>query len=172
MKILALDIATSTGWAAGETSAAPTFGCYRIQTDGRNFGMAMNDFSRWLDSMIDAYMPDQIVYEKPITTIHGKTSLETKCLLIGLCMHAESVAYDHGLPISWVNNATVKKHFTGHGGFGKKTKPYPMIVAAHQRGWMVETHDEADACGVWDYGIHCHDPENAHLHDPIMAGTS
>ncbi len=172
MRLLALDIATVTGWAAGETSAAPSFGHRRIKTDGRNFGLAMCSFSAWLAWIIEWQYPDHIVYEKPIDTIHGKTRLETKCLLIGLCMHAEYVAYDHGLPISWVNNASVKKHFTGRGGFGKKVDPYPMTVAAHQRGWMVETHDEADACGIWDYGAHCHDPQTAHLHDPIMAGTS
>ena len=159
MRILALDLATKVGWAAGPADSGPEYGTHKFPSVGREFGRVMGLYSDWLMFMIDHHQPDQVIYEKPITTIHGNSRLETMCLLIGLGMMTEYICFKSFASVSWVNNSTVKKFFVGKGGFGKKTKPYPMTVAAEKRGWSPETTDEADALGIWTYGIECYAPE-------------
>lgn len=173
MIILALDLATSTGFAVLDTVAGdPLFGTHRMPPCGRDFGGRFAAFDTWLARLIDEHRPDRAVYEKPITTLHGKTSLEAKVGLIGLCAMTEFRCACEKIPVGWINNNECKKHFVGRGNFGKSQKPYPTLVACHDRGWFVETTDEADACALADYAAHVYDPANASRLDPIMRGAA
>lgn len=158
--LLALDIATNTGWAyarvphrlttALEAAQAkppqPQSGTYRVR--GVGIGPALDEYERWLTGLLNELRPAGVIFEAPV--LSGRlTSLATARKLYGLAGLTEMVAHRAG--IEWVREAqpaSVKKHFAGNG----RAKKPDMEAACRQRGWTFADDNEADALAVWDYG--------------------
>lgn len=157
MKILALDLATVTGWAVGVASAAPsptaleaaagtvtpvTSGFISFREHSGEPGYLYRALEDWLHAMIDGHSPDIVVFEAPLAR-----NAHTARLLFGMAAIAEMVAAQRGIECAEVHVSAIKKHATGHGMADKKM----MIAAALQRGWKPREDNEADALWLWDY---------------------
>lgn len=164
--ILALDLATTTGWAyfapgaaapihGSETFEAPNPGCFGIK------------FEKWLDELYQQHRPRWMLFEAPF--IGEKTHQDTARKLQGLAVltevYAEKRRKDgHELDVFEVNNIQVKIHFVGRSyvrGERKTSKQKKELSDAMKRlvieecvsrGWMPDDDNEADALSIVVYG--------------------
>ncbi len=143
MRILALDLATRTGFAVGEASGEPRFGTKVIGRPGESIGKFANLFDEWLSDMITLEAPELIVFEAPI--LPARTTPDTARKLMGLAFLTELICYRRDVRCREANIMTVKKFFTGRGRASKAE----MIEAAASHGWICKDDNEADALGVW-----------------------
>lgn len=134
-RILALDTATTTGWAIG-TDGPEQWGTVCFAKGDR--AERWWGFHAWLCDMVDEHQPDLIAIEKPIFRGSGSVTLA------GFLVQAELVAYARELGVVPVNVSTLKKH----AGVAGALKP---ISTARERGWEVNNSHEADACWLHDY---------------------
>ena len=155
MRVMAFDIATTTGVAFGIVGGTPR--CTTI-----DFGKAQDHNLRFAKAIKTArfliwkYKPDLIAYEAPI----GGSN--TSHVLVGLAACIGGQIQLSGKPAHKVHVASIRKHFLGkhvttaHFPNMKhahaKTEIKKMVVRrCHQIGWKVRCDDEADAAALWDY---------------------
>ena len=135
MKVLALDLATKSGWATnvGRQSGVQTFDVKR----GESPGMRFLRCRAWLQEMLDLLGGiDVIVYEQA----HHRGGAAT-AVCVGLVSTVLTFAAEHGIETMPVHTAELKKFATGRGNAPKAA----MIEAAKARGWSSADDNEADA---------------------------
>jgi hypothetical protein len=149
--VLALDLATTTGWAYGKPGAVPVFGSHRFVKKGEPRAPAYRAFRLWLDLFLSAHKTDLVVFESPALpmVMHGRTNIDTIKLLIGLAEHLEEWCYDR-FELREATVSQVRAHFIGSNMKSKIAKPM-TLDRCHELDWNVETTDEADACALWSY---------------------
>lgn len=143
MRILALDLATSTGWAAWDgrliASGKQSFPLRR----GESPGMRLLRFRTWIRGVIADLQPEVIAWEAPLAKGSGmaRGGLTGEALAALVLVEAEGVRAQ----TTTIYPATLKKHATGKGNAPKAA----MVSAARER-WGVEpeSHDHADALCV------------------------
>jgi len=145
MKILALDMATKTGWATnihGNRSGVIEFQLKR----GESPGMRFLRFRAWLNELhkLLSGETDVIAYEQA----HHRGGAAT-AVCVGLITEVHAFAAEHNIELMAVHTATLKKFATGSGRANKKD----MVKAAQNRGWNPQEHNEADAQILLEYAI-------------------
>lgn len=146
MNILALDMATVTGWA--------TLIDGRIESGVQNFtkrrgesnGMLFLRFNAWINSLgVNGvgerhYKFDLVVYERA----HHRGGAATE-IGVGLMTRAQEYAAHIGAEYMAIHTASLKKYATGSGRASKKD----MIAwATAKMGRLIEDDNEADALGL------------------------
>ena len=159
-KVLALDLATVTGWAYGEPGNAPEFGSLRFAKPGAPHGEVYRGMRAWLNDWItDSSL---IVYESPAaaSVMMGKTNLDTLRLLIGLCEHVEELCYGR-IDLREARVSDVRAHFIGTNKIKRADAKVATIDRCLRLGWKVDNDNEADACALWHFQICCLRPDLA-----------
>lgn len=150
MRLLALDIAGTTGWALfeHEHDVKPKLGTWHLPAAMvGHYGRRGAAFQDWLNDRVCLMQPDAIAFESPIFVKWSSdlaTNEHTIRLLIGLAMIAELVAWRLQKRILEVHSQTAKKRLAGSG----RAKGNDMVVAAVKQGYAVANDHEADACAV------------------------
>jgi len=156
--ILALDLATRTGWAYAPAGTvvfwpvtameARTHKAYTTQVRGGtvafdqpDLGMAYRAFGQWLEAKLTVLKPDLVGFEAPMVQ-HSSQQAARK--LLGLAAVCEYVCVTRDTRIVEVHLGTVKKSFTGHGS----AKKPDMIAEARARGFTPKDDNHADAIAV------------------------
>lgn len=164
--ILALDLARSTGWAAGVPCGPPLYGTVVLDTDSvpARFLQLANAVTR----LIEAHGVTEVVQEAPFV---GRTSNASSLMpLFGYRAAAMMAAHRKGLGVQTFTPATVRKHFIGHGGLGREDAKAAVISKCQWRGWAPANDDEADALALWDY--RCALLDSRHLARGMVRCTS
>lgn len=142
MRILALDLATSTGWATSTPELGVESGTQRFDVKrGESPGMRFLRFRRWLADMLDTVHPEVVVYELP----HHRGGYATQ-VLVGLSTRVEELCAERDIEHESVRTSPLKKHITGAGRASKED-----MMAAAKRLFpkqSVDTDDQADALCV------------------------
>jgi len=143
MNILALDLASRTGWATNsptEMSGVDTFDVRRGESPGTRYLR----FTAWLREKILIINPALIVYEQA----HHRGGAATE-VAAGFATHLQSTCADIGVEFTPVHTATLKKYVTGKGNASKE-----MMIAAYRGRWESEHIDDnhADARWLLEYG--------------------
>jgi len=154
VKILALDLATSTGVAVGDSCGTPASETVSLGNppDDRRFSNAL----RLTNDLIERHNPDLIVVEAPVG------GPKASAYLIGLVACVRGCTYGRGILCKNAHLATVRKHFLGKSlsvkhfphlkpMAAKKAIKQEVITRCRLLGWKPETDDEADACAIWDW---------------------
>lgn len=155
MKILALDIATTTGICVGSSGADPKAWSVDLGK-GRSEDERFSNALRLAHGLIETHHPDLIVVE---AAIGGKNA---SAFLIGLVACVRGCAFNRGVKVISTYPATVRKHFMGK---AKTSRDFPGMthakaklaikeeIAARCRliGWDIEDLDAADAAATWDW---------------------
>lgn len=141
MNILALDLATKTGWALKEDGKLE----YGLQVfdvkRGESPGMRFLRFNRWLREV--AVRVELIIYEQA----HNRGGAATE-IANGFTTRVQEFCAEHGIEHSSVHTATLKKFATGSGRAGKEE----MVQAAQKSlGYQGNDDDEADALWLLEY---------------------
>lgn len=146
--ILALDMATKTGWALRDSEGRVTSGVQDFSLRrGESSGMRLLRFRRWVRELLsvdhEAEAVKLVAYEQPV--IHRKRRQLNASVahnLEGVLLpELESVEADY----TNVTPAELKRHATGKGNCGK-----PAMIDAARARWDREPQDdnEADALCV------------------------
>jgi hypothetical protein len=163
--ILALDIATRTGWAAGRVGETPVSGSIRFGNSSDNedviFGAALDWASTFLQGkcrpdilMIEALLP-------PIAKI-GNTTAAVRDRLAGLHGVVRAVASLRG--ISNIRECTVgdvRAHFIGDRKAKRGIAKAETMRRCARLGWQYRDDNAADALAVWSYACAQIDPATA-----------
>ena len=149
MNILALDIATKTGYACRYDS--PTLANRIISgvqvfdvKRGESPGVRFFRCRAWLNEMNDLVKPDIISYEQA----HHRGGAATACG-VGLVTVVLEFAALHKIEVISVHSATLKKWATGNGRASKDQ----MVEAAIRKGHQPQDDNEADALLLLYYTI-------------------
>lgn len=132
MKILALDIATKTGWCNDTSSGVWDFSVKR----GESIGMRLIRFRAKVQEMINLERPDVIVYELPAGLF--KASIMVASEMIGVL---KTLCEDNNIEYAHESATEIKKFATGKGNAKKEA----MIQAAKDLGIQVIDDNHADA---------------------------
>ena len=169
MRMLSLDLATTLGWAFGDTETGdPVSGTKKLPSTGDELGPYLAAYGQWLMPVLKEREPQVIVFESPIMPGIGTTTISTLLKLYNLIGTTERAAYALGIKCRQVSSAEWKKGFCGSARFGKSAKPYPPIVRCGQLGWTVKDHNEADACGIWVHACRFFSPGAVARFDPLF----
>lgn len=154
MKILALDLATSTGVCAGNSGAAPH--AWTVSLGGLPDDRRFSNVLRLTHAIIEEHTPDLIVVEAPVG------GPKASAYLIGLVACVRGCSFDMGIRCETAHLATVRRHFIGK-NLTVKHFPHLKMAAAkkaikseviHQCrlvGWNPQDDNEADAMAIWDW---------------------
>lgn len=129
--ILALDIATRTGWALSDGQT----GTLDLSDSATDYGRMGAAFCNWLANMIVEFKVADMVVERPFH--RGANTYH----LTGLAFTAQAVAYLHSVRRFECPPSELKKHATGNGNASKDD----MIARANELEWSVNDDHQADA---------------------------
>jgi hypothetical protein len=178
--VLALDLATTTGWAWGEVGGTARFGAIRLGPPGADRGTRGSAMLVWLSDFFKIERPDLVVVEAPLAPAVmrriGATN-DTALMLLGLPMVVETVCHLRGVkPPKLVKVQDVREAFLGKRTFrdehnpltGKRVKSRAIAKSAtmemcRRLGYGVSSDDEADAIALWHYGCSLLNPRQAAL---------
>lgn len=151
MNLLALDLATHTGWASwtGEDPARGRAGILESGVQvcdvkrGESPGMRYLRFRRWLEDLANLISPELVVYEQPFVMRSGAAAE----ISLGFATRVQELCALRAIDHQPINGSQLKKWTTGRGNAKK-----PEMVAAVSRRWKLVTDDnEADAIALLQY---------------------
>ncbi|WP_056033450.1 hypothetical protein [Loktanella sp. 3ANDIMAR09] len=155
-KILALDLATTTGWAICTPGVSMRSGSVRFAGPKEDQAMAFARYSEWLDDIFRENEITAVVYEQPMDPRHMKnpktgratTNFDTIRLLLGLCAVTEARSRICGIPrIFEAPVQSVRKHLLK----GRPPKGEAKIAVARMLsilGYRPTDDNEADAIAI------------------------
>ena len=136
-KILALDIATNTGW---KTSTAS--GVWNLKpTRGETEGMRVVRFKAKVKELIDLEGITLVSYERP-AGMH-KSSIMVASEMVGVL---KELCFEKGVNLSCYSASQIKAFATGKGNANKES----MIRAAVSLGFNPQDDNEADAIHLYN----------------------
>lgn len=140
MVILALDIATKTGWATENNSGVWNFNI----KPGESANLKLFKFSQSLAKLNSEFEFDLIVWERPVGRFKNALIHESK--LIGV---AALYCYQNSIQHAEYSPAAIKKYATGKGNANKKA----MILAAQEKWQNMVIIDDNHADALWLYEL-------------------
>jgi hypothetical protein len=160
-RVLALDLATITGWARHEPGMArPFFGAFRLPGKAGDVGRRADYLERWLITMHERHHFTHIVFEAQ--HVARETDIDTVYMLIALGGIVDKIGFQRGALTYKIMIQEWRKHFLGRGaGFkrdpntkrylhGEDPKELAIQRCAHY-GWFTDLADAAEACGILDF---------------------
>jgi Holliday junction resolvasome RuvABC endonuclease subunit len=134
MKVLALDIASTTGWCLDSN----TYGTWDFKTrKDESMGMKLIRFKAKLREIHEAERLDIIIYERPAGRHANSLIHEAKLIAV-----VEQFCEEHKIDYRSYSAKEIKKHATGNGNASKDM----MIQAAKaNHGYTGSDDNEADA---------------------------
>lgn len=168
MRILALDIATRTGFAIGPAGDKPDVGVIRLRKPGEDLDVSSTNLGHWLEHTFEttALLPDKLVYEAPLepsvkmamgrkpnaraqNNASAKLPYMNEGVLLYLCQK-------YGVEAVSCRRQTVLAWFTGCGNYGggdagRKAAKAAVIRCAQVYGMIPKTcadDDIADAVAI------------------------
>lgn len=164
--VLALDLATTTGWALYTPGLErPFFDAIRLPGGPNDVGKPVEGLRQFLQAKHDLYKFTDIIFEDQFipSTINSSTARR----LMGIAAMVEWFCEVQKPRIRCYSVELQKwrKHFIGRGGGFRRTadkKRYlpgedPKELAirkCEEFGWHTNIADAAEACGVLDYYLH------------------
>lgn len=152
MRVLALDLSTTSGAAFDGPSGRPLFSTLKgSMPDDDDFGPLFAKFRAWLCDLIAVQRPDAIVIEAPWIPLGNTgrpTSVPIVYMLVSLAGIAEECTKTHEIDCFKEAVDTVRKHFLGTArpkGDPKKA----VMTRCRLLGWPIKNDHEADAAALW-----------------------
>jgi hypothetical protein len=164
--VLALDLASVSGWACGEPGQVPEHGSHRFASKGASHEAIFANAMEWMHNKISTYEPRLIVWEAPLPPMfrRGETVINTTAILFGLPAVIGAVAYMRGIyDCRTARTVDVRHHFIGQNPKGEVGKKL-VVRQCRTMGWEVEDN-EADALATWRQ-----EPCNAYVTVPCNGG--
>jgi Holliday junction resolvasome RuvABC endonuclease subunit len=152
--ILALDMATRTGWASGVIGAVPSWGA---QDFGRNRsnGEVLSAFRSWLCGKMDEIQPSICAFESPYmpgpnSPFSAPANASTIRRLFAFAGITEAVCFERRLKCYEARPSEITRAFLGGPAPKRREeKKAATVKMARLLGFDVADDDEADAVALW-----------------------
>lgn len=198
--ILALDLATTTGWCAGDGSELPVLGTLKMPSTKEEVGPFLDVFFRWLHGKIS-----ELQTEAGIETeagVYGPRSVDPKALVVIIeAPFLPKAKFDRATGVLHQAPTTIAttRKLQGLAGIAemvcyqrhvlieeanlasvkkalggsttRKTSEVDMMEAARKCGLAPKVHDEADAFGVWILAVRAYARRYQHIWDQKLYGA-
>jgi hypothetical protein len=152
--ILALDVATNTGFAVGRLGdPAPTFGSARFGNAQTAHADRFAHALVWMVKFLQQFRVDLLVLEAPLHfgLRRGNSAAGNDELAYGLAAVVTAVARQRCVDdIRQARTVDVRRFFLGDNPKRKDAKRQ-TIERCHALGLAVENDNEADACALWHF---------------------
>lgn len=171
--ILALDLATVTGWACGLPGERPLSGSVRFGKSSPTHGEIAANAIAWMLGKLDDLKPTVIVYEQPLPPnfTGGNTTLNTSMVLMGLPFLLSGIAYKLGIfNVASARVSDVRTFFLG-GNLKSAEAAKLTLQRCISLGFDPGDDNEADALALWCYQCALVRPELAHKLTPLFGGA-
>lgn len=170
--VLALDVATTCGWARGQVGpGAPACGSVRFAKPGASQLAICGRALEWAIATIKEPLPDVVAIEDllPPHVTRGKSTTDHDLLahihgiVMGVCF-MRGVYKVHKYPVM-----SVRAHFIDLSACGKGESKMMVQRKCKSLGWLETADDDAaDACALWSYQAALIDPEQAIRISPLF----
>jgi len=175
MKVLALDIATTTGFAIGPHDGEPRAG---LACFGSRNAVSAEVFAKaqaWALEFMGAEKPDVVMLEAllPPTAMLNSTSRATRDRLCGL--NAIMLACAKTCGAGEIASATVgdiRAHFIGDRTLKRRNAKAEVLSKCRELGWPAHCDDVGDALACWSYACALIEPRLALRTSPLFFGTA
>lgn len=158
--IIAIDPGTCTGFAFCEPGQTPVWEHKLLGGKNTSPGQIGASFGIFLQSRIETYKPEWIVYEQPYVP-QGQTQVplnfQTLFVLLGLAFEIDTIAHRYGVECRSITSLTFTNYFTGQAKFPGKNyaerrqnKKAAVMQVCKLHGWDASS-DEADALALLAY---------------------
>jgi len=169
VRIVFFDLATRSGWAAGDDGGVEDFGDFEMPRTGMQVGEYLCVAERHIDQVVCRFRPDMVAFEAPFLNRRTDTILKLR-KLGGLANIAEMIAFRRGREWGHASGLDcreamvddVRRHFLGREY--PRTRQQAKIatkVRCRDLGWDVDNDDEADALAGLSYMHAIMDPARA-----------
>ncbi|EHM01209.1 hypothetical protein HMPREF9946_02213 [Acetobacteraceae bacterium AT-5844] len=147
--VLALDIASRTGWAWGVPGGRLSHGIIDLPPPGIDLGAHGAAFADGLADLLSVHQPARIVVEAPFYASAG--SPITIEALLGLNMMAHTIAWRWDVPIEKIASQTVRASLIGK--IAKGESKAAVMAWARAQGHTPNDHNAADALALLTYAL-------------------
>lgn len=148
--ILALDPATTTGFAYGNPGDEPRWGSRAFE--GKSTGAVVGLFRHWLVERVATMHPTLIVFEAPyIPRPNARAPMNAKTLrrLLGMVAQIEACAWELNIRYYEATIFEISRFFVGTQRLPRGGKKAATIAMCRRYGWAVGNDNEADALALW-----------------------
>lgn len=148
--ILALDPATTVGWAAGEPGSTPQWGSRRF--DGKATGQVVGMFRHWFNQRCYDLHPTLVVFEAPYVPRPGAAVPMNPAVLrrlLGIVATIEACCWELRIRCNEVTTLEASRFFIGTQRLKRDEKKLRTIETCRHYGWNVDNDNEADALAIW-----------------------
>ena len=146
--VLCLDLAGTVGWAYGHlTDHKPSFGVFHLRKDGGE-GARYASFENEMIATLNACEPSWLVLEAPLPPM-AQTAAISAYQAYTLRGMAISEAWRASVPCSSIDAQAARLEVMG---MARPPDVKKAVMAwCQKRGWLVQHHDAADACILWQW---------------------
>lgn len=172
--ILALDVATTTGFAHGRIGDRPLAGAIRFGKTGAIDDEVWAEATKWLIDILKVVTPDIVALEAPIQTArpgNDGSNAKTMMRLLGLQANLRKVVFlKYARPAQIIHVQSARKLFIGHGNLPGAEAKQLVKQRAINLGWLdaADSYDKADALCVWAKAAADVDPGFAATMTPLF----
>jgi hypothetical protein len=170
--VLALDLATVTGYARGVVGGRPIAGSVRFGTREASEGEVFSQAIGWMSKVLEMQpRPDVIVVEAmlPPGAKVGATNSSTRDRLAGLHAIVRGVAHIRGISeIACYSVADIRQHFIGERSLRRAQAKAAIVLRCEMLGWQAVDNNAADALAAWSYACSIIDPTQALKVSPLF----
>ena len=163
--ILALDIATTCGWARGLVGGEPTSGSLRFGNESKSSDVVFAGAMTWIERVLAGRpLPDIAMIEAllPPSVMQGQTNAAVYERLAGLHGIMRAVLRRAGVAeIAQADVGAVRAHFIGDRSLRRATAKRETIMRCRMLGWPAVDDNAADALALWSFGCSLVDPRLA-----------
>jgi hypothetical protein len=157
-QVLALDLATRTGWALGRPrDAVPQSGSVNIAPADATVDRLLSACRAWLnDFLFQNPTIHVIAFEAPLLPMHmqGKTTVQAIRKLVGLASVVRELTYTRGgYEVQEQRVSDIRTHFLGSNSHKRGDAKALTIARCNQLGWLPCDDNAADALALWDYQV-------------------
>jgi|SRR5262245_2536464 len=169
--VLALDIASTCGWARGPIGGEPQCGSVRFAKPGASQLAICGRALEWAIATIKDPLPDVIAIEGllPPAALKMRSNEEHELLghLHGIML---GVAFMRGVyKVHKHHLKAIRGHFLYGIPYGKGEAKQVTVRKCRSLGWLEAADDDAaDACAVWSYQVSLLDPEHVVRISPLF----
>lgn len=171
-EVLALDLATTTGWARGPVGGVPISGSVRF---GKREASANAVFGRAIEWLADLLKlepkPTMIAIEAmlPPNAKTGYTNTETRDRLAGLHGIVRGVAHLRGVyNIEAHPVGAIRQHFIGERSLKRAKAKTAIVTRCRELGWPCDDDNAGDALATWSFACALIDPAQGLRVSPLF----
>ena len=177
MFVIALDVASTTGFACGHVDGAAEYGSIRFASAGASDAAVFSAAKQWSSAFFStAKRPTIIAIERllPPEVVRGQSNTKTIYRLAGLHGVILAEAYEHALySIEMWSTGEIRGHFIGAKNYRRERAKREVMRQCRAMGWNPRNDNEGDALALWSAQCSRIDPRLAIRVSPLfMKGTA